>query len=64
MDECTFFLLNHKRNKPEQNDTRPQDQIYHTMYINIMLYQSYYEHSAQFLFLTEDNTDQSSTEYG
>ena len=54
MDDCIFFLLNHKRDKSKQNDTRPQDQIYHIMYINVMPYQSYYEHSAQFQFLTDE----------
>ena len=53
MDECIFFLMNHKRDKPEQN-TRPQDQIYHTMYINVMPNQTYYEHSARFQFLTDE----------
>ena len=57
MDECIFFLLHHKRDKPEQTDTRPQDQIYHIMYINVMPYQSYYEHSAQFQFLTDEQID-------
>ena len=53
-DSYKYFPKFHKRDKSKQNDKRPQDQIYHIMYTNVMPYQSYYEHSAQFQFLTDE----------